>query len=127
MNAKSGLKTEYRQYTMEELDERFDAEGNMIDWRQRYLDQGREEGIAEGRAEGREEGREEGMAEGRAEGKTAGRAEERLSILQQVLQGKFNVLSEAQLATILKHRDEPDLFTRIIKANTIDELLKSLR
>ncbi len=106
---------EYPQYTMEELDRKFDAEGNMIDWRQRYLDQGRAEG------------REDGMAKGRAEGKTAGRAEERLSILQQVLHGKFDVISAAQLATVLEHRDEPDLFTRIIKANTVEELLQSLR
>ncbi len=110
MNAKSSLKTEYRQYTREELDEKFDAEGNMIDWRRRFIDQGR----AEGRAEGMEEGRVKGLEE------------ERLHILQQVLQGKFNVLSDAQLSTVLEHRDEPDLFTRIIKADTVDDLLKSL-
>ncbi len=98
MNAKSSLKTEYRQYTMEELDERFDAEGNMIDWRQRFLDQGQAEG----------------------------KKEERLSILRQVLHGKNDVISAAQLAKVLEHRDEPDLFTRIIKANTVDELLQSL-
>ncbi len=100
----------YRTYTVEELDERFDAEGNMIDWRQRFLDQGYAEGLAEGRTEG--------IAEGRKEG--------RLNILQQVLRVKFNVLSDAQMTTVLEHRDEPDLVTRIIKANTVDELLKSL-
>ncbi len=102
MSVDLSLEKEYPHYTREELEEKFDAEGNMIDWRRRYLDQGR--------AEGREEGL----------------AEERISNLQQVLHGKFDIISAAQLATVLEHRDEPDLFTRIIKANTVDELLKSL-
>ncbi len=104
----------YPQFTMEELDRKFDAEGNMIDWRQRFLDQGRAEGHAEG------------VAEGRIKGRATGRAEERLHNLQQVLQGKFDALYDAQLATVLEHRDEPDLFTRIIKADTVDDLLQSL-
>ncbi len=110
MSTDFSLEKEYPQYTMEELDRKFDAEGNMIDWRRRFINQGR----AEGRAEGLAEGQAKGLAEGR------------LSILQQVLHGKFDVISAAQLAKVLEHRDEPDLCTRIIKANTVDELLQSL-
>ena len=81
MSTDFSLEKEYPQYTMEELDRKFDAEGNMIDWRRRFINQGQ------------------------AEGKKAGRAEERLSILQQVLHGKFDVISAAQLAKVLEHRD----------------------
>ena len=102
MSAELSLEAEYPQYTMKDLDDRFDAEGNMIDWRRRFFNQGR------------------------AEGKTAGQAEERLNNLRQVLQGKFSDISAAQLESVLEHRDEPDLFTRIIKADSIGELLESL-
>ncbi|MDO5296713.1 MAG: hypothetical protein Q4F00_08780 [bacterium] len=98
-------------FTMKDFDDRLDAEGNMINWRQRYLDQGRNEG----------------KIIGRAEGKTEGRSEERLSILQQVLLGKFGDISAEQMKAVFEYRDEPDLFARIIKADSPEELLQSLR
>ena len=111
MSAELSIEAEYPQYTMKDLDDRLDAEGNMIDWRQRYLDQGRNEG----------------KIIGRAEGKTEGRSEERLSILQQVLLGKFGDISAEQMKAVFEYRDEPDLFARIIKADSPEELLQSLR
>ncbi len=111
ISSELSLEVDYPQYTMEELNEKFDTEGNMIIWRRRFS----------ARVTQRV-----GRVEGRAEGKTSGRAEERLSNLQQVLQGKFDVISAAQLATVIEHRDEPDMCTRIIKADSVDELLKSL-
>ena len=114
MSAELSIETDYSKYTIEDLDERLDAEGNMIRWSDRYYSQGR---LA---------GRTEGLAEGRAEGKTAGRSEERLSIIKQVLYGKFGDISAEQFEAVLKHRDEQDLFVRIIKVNTIEELLQAL-
>ena len=114
MSTELSVETEFPKYTIQDLDERLDAEGNMIRWSDRYYSQGR---LA---------GRTEGLAEGRAEGKTAGRSEERLSIIQQVLYGKFGDISDEQFEAVLKHSDEQDLFVRIIRANTIEELLQSL-
>ncbi len=107
MSAELSLDMEFPQYTMKELDDRFDAEGNMISTSQRYFKQGRDKG--------------------RAEGRTEGKTEERLKILKQVLYGKFGDITEEQLAAVLEFRDEPDLFARIIKADSLDELLQSLR
>ncbi len=45
MSAEWSMDTDYPRRTMKELDDRFDAEGNMINWRVRYLNQGRHEGI----------------------------------------------------------------------------------
>ncbi len=69
MNTELTLEQQYPHVTAKDINDRLDAEGNMICWRTRYIAQGREEG----RAQGREEGREEGKAEGRAQGKTEGK------------------------------------------------------
>ncbi len=63
---------------------------------------------------------------GRIEGRAEGRAKERLSNLHMVLRGKFKDISAAQMATVFEHCEKPDLFMCIIKAATVDELLKSL-
>ena len=114
MSTELSVETEFPKYTIQDLDERLDSEGNMIRWSDRYYSQGR--------LEGRTKGREEGLAEG----KTAGRAEERLNNLQQILYGKSSGITAEQLEAVLKHRDEPDIFARIIKANTTEELLLAL-
>ena len=114
MSAELSLETEFPQYTMKDLDDRFDAEGNMISSRQRYFKQGRAEGLAEGKNIGL------------AEGQNKGRAEERLNNLKQVLYGKFGDIASEQLEAVLKYRDEPNLFARIIKADSLEELLRLL-
>ena len=45
----------YPHVTEDDIDGFLDAEGNVINWRQRCLDQGRAEGRAEGRLEERTE------------------------------------------------------------------------
>ncbi|MDO5297761.1 MAG: hypothetical protein Q4F00_14220, partial [bacterium] len=58
------------------------------------------------------------------EGRNKGRAEERLNNLKQVLYGKFGDIAPDQLEAVLKYRDEPNLFSRIIKADSLEELLR---
>ena len=96
------IDTEYPEVTMDDVDHLFDEEGNIIvgEKRMRLL----------------------GRAEGRAEGKT----EERINCLKQVLYGKFSDISPDQLEAVLARRDEPDLFARIIKADSVEDLLQSL-
>ena len=62
-----------------------------------------------------------------AEGIVKGQTEERLNNIKQVLYGKFSGITAEQVEAVLKYRDEPDLFARIIKADTIEGLLQSLR
>ncbi|MDO5297183.1 MAG: hypothetical protein Q4F00_11275, partial [bacterium] len=130
MSAELSLETEFPQYTMKDLDDRFDAEGNMISSRQRYFKQGRAEGLAEGKNIGLLEGKHIGLLEGRniglAEGQNKGRAEERLNNIKQVLYGKFGDIAPDQLEAVLQYRDEPNLFARIIKADSLGELLRLL-
>lgn len=57
MSAELTLDKQYPHVTAQDIDDRLDAEGNMICWRARYLAQGRAEGIAEGRTKGKAEGR----------------------------------------------------------------------
>ncbi|MDO5296385.1 MAG: hypothetical protein Q4F00_07115 [bacterium] len=68
MSTELTLDKQYPHVTAQDIDDRLDAEGNMICWRTRYIAQGREEGreedIAEGTAKGRVQGREEGLIEG---------------------------------------------------------------
>ena len=102
---------EYTEVTMDDVDHLFDEEGSIIVGEKRML--------LLGEAKGRAEGRSEGLAEGKTE--------ERINNLKQVLFGKFGDITEEQLAAVLEYRDEPDLFARIIKADSLDELLQSLR
>ena len=92
---------------MDDVDHLFDEEGSIIVGEKRMLLLGEAKGRAEGRAEGK--------------------SEERINNLKQVLFGKFGDITEEQLAAVLEYRDEPDLFARIIKADSLDELLQSLR
>ena len=55
MSAELTIDTVYPSVTKDDIDDLLDAEGNVIDWRKRCLDQGRAEGRTEGRAEGRTE------------------------------------------------------------------------
>ena len=119
MSAELSLDMEFPQYTMKDLDDRFDAEGNMISTSQRYFKQGRDKGRAEGKNLG--------LAEGRTIGREEGKTEERLNNLKQVLSGKFGDIPPEQMEIVLGHLDEPDLFYRIIKADSPDELLQALR
>lgn len=63
--------TTYPHYTIDELDDRFDAEGNMISSARRMFILGKNEGKAEGMAVGKAEGMAEGKAEGRIQALTA--------------------------------------------------------
>ena len=118
MSTELSLETEYPQYTAQELDDWLDAEGNVISWRDRYF--------SEGRAEGKSIGLAEGKNIGLAEGIVKGQAEERLNNLKQVLYGKFSGITAEQVETVLQYRDEPNLFARIIKADSPEELLQAL-
>ena len=110
MSTELSLETEYPCLTMGEVNHLFDEEGTIIVGEKRM------------RLLGRAEGRAEGHAEGRAEGK----AEERINCLKQVLHGKFGDISSEQLEAVLARRDEPDLFARIIKADSVEDLLQPL-
>ena len=143
MSTELSLETEYPQYTAQELDDWLDAEGNVISWRDRYFSEGRAEGksiglaegksigLAEGKTIGLAEGKSIGLAEGKniglAEGRVQGQTEERLNNIKQVLYGKFSGITAEQVEAVLKYRDEPNLFARIIKADSLEDLLHSLR
>ncbi len=60
MNAELTLEQQYPHVTAKDINDRLDAEGNMICWRTRFIAQGREEGRKEGRAQGKAEGKAEG-------------------------------------------------------------------
>ncbi len=51
MSAELTIDTVYPSVTKDDIDDLLDAEGNVIDWRKRCLDQGRAEGRTEGRTE----------------------------------------------------------------------------
>ncbi len=107
MSTKITTDAEYTEVTMDDVDHLFDEEGSIIVGEKRMLLLGEAKGRAEGRAEGK--------------------SEERINNLKQVLFGKFGDITEEQLAAVLEYRDEPDLFARIIKADSLDELLQLLR
>ena len=96
----------YPHVTGDDIDGFLDAEGNVINWRQRYLDQGRAEGTAKGRAE-----------------MNAKREKQ----MKQALRFKFGELPEAQLKTILQYLDRDDFMTLLLQAATGDEFLKLLQ
>ena len=53
MSTELTLDQQYPHVTAKDIDDRLDAEGNMICWRTRYIAQGRAEGIAEGQSQGK--------------------------------------------------------------------------
>ncbi len=85
----------------------------------------------EGRVEGRAEGRAEGLAEGLAKGLAKGRAEEHVKVqssnIRQVMQFKFGGVTDEQLHTLLQHCGDDNLLTRILQADSLEALLKSLK
>ena len=96
----------YPHVTEDDVDGFLDAEGNVINWRQRCLDQGRAEGRLEERAE-----------------MNAKREKQ----MRQALRFKYGELPEAQLKTILHYLDRDDFMTLLLQAASGGEFLELLQ
>ena len=96
----------YPHVTEDDIDGFLDAEGNVINWRQRCLDQGR--------------------AEGRLEERTEMNAK-REKQMRQALRFKYGELPEAQLKTILHYLDRDDFMTLLLQAASGGEFLELLQ
>ena len=100
MSTELTIDTIYPRVTKEDdIDDLLDADGNVINWRKRYLD--------EGRAEGKQQNQNDAI--------------------RQVLRFKFSTFTDKQFAAIFRHCDEDNLLTRILQADTLEGLLNELR